>query len=384
MQILHFNHTFFARSETFIRRFVEKSASFSSCAVAGGKIESNLKQSSGQNIPSFQLPKKFYTRKSLRGAMRFFHEKMSGQLYREKAFAEYLKSFEPDMVHCHFGTNGVYFMEILEKFNLDYSFATTFYGFDASSLPIEDEVYREKLPGLWKKGAAFFAEGPAMAEKIIALGAPEAKVHINPLLIPVEEYPQKQHFRKAEEPIRFLMIGRFVEKKGFHLFLQALGKVKEQLPPFEVNIVGYGEMEETYKEIASTQGMADVVHFLGGKDHNEVLEALVIHDFFVHPSLTAANGDSEGGAPTIILEAQTVGIPVITSNHADIPFIMGYHDFLCKENDLQSLQKVIQEAVAYSGWKERIEKGREKVISQHSYSNNTKYEELITNFLVAN
>lgn len=383
MRILHFNHTFFARSETFIRRFVEKSALFSVCSVAGGKIE-NISEAAENGISYFQLPKKFYSRKNLNGAMRFLHEKMSGELYREKAFARYISTFNPNIVHCHFGPNGISFMEILEKFDLDYPFVTTFYGFDASSLPREDVDYKEKLSKLWEKGTAFLGEGPAMAEKIIALGAPEAKVYVNPLLIPTEVYPQKKQFRNEKAPVRFLMIGRFVEKKGFHLFLQALGEVQHQLPPFEVNIIGYGEMEATYREIADSYNLSDVVHFLGGKDHEEVLQALVTHDFFVHPSLTAANGDSEGGAPTIIIEAQAVGIPVITSDHADIPFVMGYHDFLCKENDLLSLQKVILQAVTFSNWKNLVERGREEVVAQHSFQNNITYEKVLNGLLVTN
>ena len=35
--------------------------------------------------------------------------------------------------------------------------------------------------------------------------------------------------------------------------------------------------------------------------------------------MTAADGDSEGGAPTILLEAQAIGTPIVTTRHADIP-----------------------------------------------------------------
>ena len=45
-------------------------------------------------------------------------------------------------------------------------------------------------------------------------------------------------------------------------------------------------------------------------------------DILLAPSVTAANGDGEGGAPTTILDAQALGTIVVGSTHADIPFLV--------------------------------------------------------------
>jgi colanic acid/amylovoran biosynthesis glycosyltransferase len=39
----------------------------------------------------------------------------------------------------------------------------------------------------------------------------------------------------------------------------------------------------------------------------------------MQPSVTASNGDTEGGAPVSILEGMAAGLPVIATRHADIP-----------------------------------------------------------------
>ena len=42
----------------------------------------------------------------------------------------------------------------------------------------------------------------------------------------------------------------------------------------------------------------------------------------IQPSRTATDGDTEGGAPTVLLEMQAMGIPVVATRHADIPQVV--------------------------------------------------------------
>jgi len=60
---------------------------------------------------------------------------------------------------------------------------------------------------------------------------------------------------------------------------------------------------------------------------------------YVQPSRTAPDGDSEGGAPTALLEAQASGLPVVATRHADIPYVVREHDtaLLSGEGDAAGL-----------------------------------------------
>jgi colanic acid/amylovoran biosynthesis glycosyltransferase len=57
------------------------------------------------------------------------------------------------------------------------------------------------------------------------------------------------------------------------------------------------------------------------------------------PSLTDDTGESEGGAPTVLLEMQAAGMPVISTLHADIPEVVidGRSGFLVAERDSNAL-----------------------------------------------
>ncbi len=374
MKVLHFVRTYPSLSETFVQRFVEKTLNAGEAMVAALQVTPENPKSGKEQISDLGH---YFSRRSIKGISKFLRQCLTGIPNWQRNLHLVIKDNKPDVVHCHFGPAGLKFLKFQQQMNLDIPFVTTFYGFDASSLPKSDPLYRQGLQTLWKKGKFFLAEGPCMAGKLIELGAPDAKVKINPLLIPITEYKLKKHFRSITAPIRFLLIGRFTEKKGFHLFFEALGKIQDKVPGFTVTVIGFGEMEGIYKNIIHNYGYSEKVNFCGGQPHNEVIKQLQCHDFFVHPSLTAKNGDSEGGAPTIIIEAQAVGIPVLASSHADIPYVMGYDKFLSQEGDIESLQSKILEAVIYQGWKSLVAEGKDKVKSQHDLHQSDYYIKIL-------
>jgi len=375
MKILHLVHSYPELSETFIKRFVAKSNKIGTTEVIAFNKGTSFQE---QEILSVHYINRYFSRKTIIGAFKFLHQTVTSVPYWYNTLDQLLEKINPDIIHCHFGSMGVRYMEYkVQRKKINKPFITTFYGADASVEPKAYPEYRMKLQSLWEIGAGFFAEGPALAFKLQELGAPKDKIHINPLLIPTEEYAIKNTYRSKNDPIKFLMVGRFCEKKGFHLFLKAISNLKGQIPEFSITFIGYGNMENEYKKIITKYGFQEKVEFLGGRPHIEVKKFLTNHDFFVHPSLTAADGDSEGGAPTILLEAQTVGIPIITSDHADIPFIMGYNQFLNKEGSLNSLEECIKNAVHFDNWETLVKEGKKKVLEQHNFSNTPIYANLL-------
>ena len=74
--------------------------------------------------------------------------------------------------------------------------------------------------------------------------------------------------------------------------------------------------------------------------HKDFIKQCYQNHIFVAPSQTdMKNGESEGGAPTVILEAMSTGMPVIGSNHADIPNIItdGRNGIIFEENWFNSM-----------------------------------------------
>ena len=68
-------------------------------------------------------------------------------------------------------------------------------------------------------------------------------------------------------------------------------------------------------------------------------------DVFLHPSVVDSAGASEGGAPTTILEAQALGMPVVSTLHCDIPNVTvpGESAVLVAERDPEALADALRD-----------------------------------------
>lgn len=81
----------------------------------------------------------------------------------------------------------------------------------------------------------------------------------------------------------------------------------------------------------------DSVRFHGLLAHDKYCALLERADVGLQPSRTAADGDTEGGAPTVLLEMQAAGKPVIATRHVDIPSVVADEDALADENDVDDI-----------------------------------------------
>lgn len=294
----------------------------------------------------------------LRGVLRRAGAKMSPwNPYR--ASLRTLRDVQPDIVHAHFGPMGWYCVDSRLR-----PVVTSFYGFDANDEQVL-ERFERAYEALWAQGGAFVAEGPHMAARLVALGAPAERTHVVPLVA--------HDTLRSEPPLptgspRVLMAGRFVEKKGFHIGLEAFGRVRAQHPHASLTIMGEGPLEAELRRIAERLGMADTVRWLPFSGRDAYLDAMSGCEVFLQPSLTARSGDSEGGAPTTLFDAQLLSRVIVTTNHADIPFVVARDGaYVARTGDVESLAATLLEAIAdASAWQQRGRAGREHVLRQHA------------------
>jgi colanic acid/amylovoran biosynthesis glycosyltransferase len=104
------------------------------------------------------------------------------------------------------------------------------------------------------------------------------------------------------------------------------------------------------------------------KTHAEVIEEIKQCDALIQPSVTATNGDTEGGAPTVLLEAQACGVPIIATEHADIPYttIVKESALLSPERDIDQLSDNIHYLFEHPElWPQMGKRGREYVACYH-------------------
>lgn len=111
-----------------------------------------------------------------------------------------------------------------------------------------------------------------------------------------------------------LGVGNLKNRKGFHVVIKALGKIKEQLGDFAYYIVGSDIDHQYFDELKGTiseLGLINRVHFLTDINDKELLNLYCKSDLFIlTPILLTYKFEGFG---LVYLEASACGVPVIGS-----------------------------------------------------------------------
>jgi colanic acid/amylovoran biosynthesis glycosyltransferase len=75
------------------------------------------------------------------------------------------------------------------------------------------------------------------------------------------------------------------------------------------------------------------------------MEEAYRHQVFVSPSMTAEDGDTEGGLPVTLIEMAATGMPVVTTNHCDVPELV-----LSGVTGLQAPERNVDQLAEHLRW----------------------------------
>ena len=258
-----------------------------------------------------------------------------------RCYSTALREFPPLFIHAHFGWDGFFALGLKKKHNLP--LITRFYGYDIGILP-QIPLWRKRYRRLFVKGDLFIAEGTHMKSILLSLGCPEEKIAVHHLGIELDQIYYQERV-PAPNTLRVLIAGTFKEKKGFEYALRALrgavGKLSNLNIP--ITIIGDGVLKDDLHALARELGLHDSIEWTGYQPHDFFVKALHEADLFLSPSVTADDGDTEGGAPVAIIEAGASGLPVVSTTHADIPEVVldGKTGLLAPERDIEALVEAI-------------------------------------------
>jgi len=326
----HFHYCFFERSETFVYHQLSSLKRFRPVAIS--LISRNLDEFPLSNGVHYDVGLELF-----RSGLQFIEPFRYGSL---KLAAELFKREGVALIHAHFGTWGVYATPL--KRSLRVPMVVTFYGQDMSLLP-KRTMWRNRFQKLWKKIDLFLVEGPHMMAELIKLGAPREKVALQRIGVPVSRIGFRPPATKSTRPPTALWVGRMIEKKGLMDALKALESLKREGIKIQLRIIGDGPEKRKAQGFVKEKGSEEDVTFLGFLDYETYLAELEQADFLIAPSRTSSKGETEGGAPTTILEAEASGLPVVATRHADIPFVLPKdYPYLANEADPRDLARVIK------------------------------------------
>lgn len=260
---------------------------------------------------------------------------------REPFFEAALRGRRARLIHSHFGYVGWTMLEVKRRSALP--MATSFYGADVSRLP-RDPAWRLRYERLFAEGDLFLAEGEAMRRALTELGCRPERIVVQHLGVAVEETPFEVRRSSGSGAVRILIAATFREKKGIPDALRAIELLRKYHRDLAVTLVGdsigEAEDEEEKRTILELLGrLTGVVRWVGFQPYPFFKRALLEHDLFLSPSCAARDGDTEGGAPVALIEAQATGMPVIATRHCDIPEVVvdGITGHLSAERDVEAL-----------------------------------------------
>jgi colanic acid/amylovoran biosynthesis glycosyltransferase len=247
----------------------------------------------------------------------------------------------------------------------------TFYGKDVNFLPVQDRAWRARYLELFAHVDAVMCEGPHMARCIVALGGPAERVHVHHLGADVDRIKFQPRRWLPGKPLRVLIAASFREKKGIPLGLTALARLRREIGSMEITIIGDASADprsqpEKQRILATIRKhkLEHCVKLLGYQPHAVLLEQAYAHHVFLSPSLTAPDGDTEGGAPVALMDMASTGMAIVSSTHCDIPEVIvdGETGFLAREGDLPSLEHQLHRLVEKpERWEDMVRAGRSRM-----------------------
>lgn len=259
----------------------------------------------------------------------------------EERFADILREFRPDVVHCH---NLVGLTPALLRIAKRFACVTVLTVHDYWGFCYKNTL--EKAPSLVCATAnechnclpdirldngqqvsvslrqsylhyhfdavdAFISPSRYLAQAYINAGFPSSKMHVVWNGIDLDRFGA---VRKIPSPdcCRFTFMGYFGRHKGLHVLLESLIHLQDR-KNIQVKLVGDGEERGNLERFVSAHSLEENVTFMGKVDNSRIEQVLAETDVLVLPSIWPEN------QPVSITEAMASHIPGIATNTGGIP-----------------------------------------------------------------
>lgn len=181
----------------------------------------------------------------------------------------------------------------------------------------------------------------------------------------------RKEWRIPENSIVIGNVGRISNEKDYPTFLKVAKSVSDNVENVYFTIVGEGKQDEKARlsSYADKLGIKDRVIIAGYR--SDLLNVYSTFDIFLMTSLTE-------GLPNTILEAMSMGLPVVSTMVGGIPELIvdGETGFLCKARDINCLKGKILEIIKDKALRKSVSKAaRERIESRFSFNKRLRFIE---------
>ena len=137
-------------------------------------------------------------------------------------------------------------------------------------------------------------------------------------------------------------VGRLEHVKGYDILIDAIGQIPDE--NVQLILVGDGSEKRSLKKLAKRRRIENRVHFVGHQ--NDVSNWLAALDIYVNSSR------SEGMSQSIV-EAMSIGLPIVATDVGDARRMIKHENFVCGEvchpGDKASLASAITKLISDKG-----------------------------------
>ena len=150
----------------------------------------------------------------------------------------------------------------------------------------------------------------------------------------------------AAESTDILAVGRLVEKKGFHILIEAIRLLRADGRDVRCRIIGGGEEAEHLAAQVAAGGIGDAVELLGPRPQGEVIALMRSAAVLACPCVVGRDGNRDG-LPTVLLEAMALGTPCVATDVTGIPEIVrdGQTGLIAPEGEPEALASALARLV---------------------------------------
>jgi teichuronic acid biosynthesis glycosyltransferase TuaC len=218
------------------------------------------------------------------------------------------------LVHGHYSIIGLAARRLARRADIPY--VLTFHGGDLNWWPDLHPERVEDLRATIREAAAVFTVSGALAAVVQNLAGVEAlhlPLGVNHREIAAAALPRLEARRALglpEDRLIVLFVGRVVPVKGVRELVSAVLDLGD---PFTAVLVGPGALVGFGVDDPRA---GERLVYVGSKAHDEVVRYMAAADVLVLPSF----GE---GLPTVLVEAASLGLPVIASAVGGIPELLG-------------------------------------------------------------
>lgn len=176
---------------------------------------------------------------------------------------------------------------------------------------------------VYRLASAAIANSQNTANVLASMGLPDDKIHIVYPAVDAEYFhpgvdgDTVRSRYAAPGDVLLLSVGRLQRRKGHDVAIQAMARLRDELPRLRYVIAGDGDERQRLEQLIAEHNLGDRVFFAGVVPEGELRAYYAACDVFLLPN-RVDNGDIEGFG-IVFLEAAATGKPVIGGDSGGVP-----------------------------------------------------------------